>query len=66
MFLFSRQMHATSIYRIEELLELLEERGQGPDPTAPLVVTSQDRMDIVLGLLASQVRHRMSMLIHMH
>ncbi len=38
--------------RVEELLEVLEERGGG---RRPLVVTSMDRIDIVLGLLAAQV-----------
>jgi hypothetical protein len=46
--------------RIEELLEMLDERRyQG---SLPLVVTSMDRLDIVLGLLASQVNiHAASM-----
>lgn len=37
--------------RLEELLELLANDGD----TRPLVVTSRDRLDIVMGLLASQV-----------
>lgn len=37
--------------RIEELLEIIEE-GQG---RRPLVVTTQDRVDLVLGLLAAQM-----------
>ncbi|GLC50353.1 hypothetical protein PLESTB_000369800 [Pleodorina starrii] len=37
--------------RLEELLEVLEERPGG----RPLVVTSADRLDIVLGLLAAQL-----------
>lgn len=37
--------------RLEELLELMASDGD----TRPLVVTSRDRLDIVLGLLASQV-----------
>lgn len=37
--------------RLEELLELMANDGD----TRPLVVTSRDRLDIVLGLLASQV-----------
>lgn len=37
--------------RLEQLLELLSNDGD----TRPLVVTSRDRLDIVLGLLASQV-----------
>jgi hypothetical protein len=37
--------------RLEELLELMITDGD----TRPLVVTSRDRLDIVLGLLASQV-----------
>jgi hypothetical protein len=40
--------------RLEELLELMTTDGD----TRPLVVTSRDRLDIVMGLLASQVRHR--------
>jgi hypothetical protein len=38
--------------RLEELLELMATDGD----TRPLVVTSSDRLDIVMGLLASQVR----------
>ncbi|KAG2432638.1 hypothetical protein HXX76_008978 [Chlamydomonas incerta] len=37
--------------RLEELLEILAERPMG----RPLVVTSADRLDIVLGLLAAQL-----------
>jgi hypothetical protein len=37
--------------RLEELLELMATDGD----TRPLVVTSRDRLDIVMGLLASQV-----------
>eukprot|EP00878_Enallax_costatus_P009319 GHUV01009739.1.p1 GENE.GHUV01009739.1~~GHUV01009739.1.p1 ORF type:complete len:586 (+),score=159.89 GHUV01009739.1:322-2079(+) len=37
--------------RLEELLELMANDGD----TRPLVITSRDRLDIVLGLLASQV-----------
>jgi hypothetical protein len=37
--------------RLEELLELLFNDGD----TRPLVITSRDRLDILLGLLASQV-----------
>ncbi|KAF6251911.1 phosphate acetyltransferase [Scenedesmus sp. NREL 46B-D3] len=37
--------------RLEELLELMTNDGD----TRPLVVTSRDRLDIVMGLLASQV-----------
>jgi hypothetical protein len=38
--------------RLEDLLMLLINDGK----ERPLVVTSRDRLDIVLGLLASQVR----------
>lgn len=38
--------------RLEQLLELMANDGD----TRPLVVTSRDRLDIVMGLLASQVR----------
>jgi hypothetical protein len=38
--------------RLEQLLELMANDGD----TRPLVVTSKDRLDIVMGLLASQVR----------
>jgi BioD-like phosphotransacetylase family protein len=41
--------------RIEELLEMLEDQDSAESPP-PLVVTSQDRTDIVLGLLAAQVQ----------
>ncbi|KAF8061400.1 pta [Scenedesmus sp. PABB004] len=45
----------TAVYvaaqRLEELLELLATDGD----TRPLVITTRDRLDIVLGLLASQV-----------
>ena len=34
---------------------MLDERSRG---SLPLIVTSMDRLDIVLGLLASQVRGR--------
>ncbi|GLC39613.1 hypothetical protein PLESTB_001956600 [Pleodorina starrii] len=37
--------------RLEELLEILQERPGG----RPLVITSADRLDIVLGLLAAQL-----------
>lgn len=37
--------------RVEELLEMLEEKRG----SLPLIVTSMDRLDIVLGLLASQL-----------
>lgn len=37
---------------LEQLLELMANDGD----TRPLVVTSRDRLDIVMGLLASQVR----------
>jgi len=37
--------------RLEQLLELMANDGD----TRPLVVTSRDRLDIVMGLLASQV-----------
>lgn len=37
--------------RLEQLLELMANDGD----TRPLVVTSKDRLDIVMGLLASQV-----------
>ncbi|KAG2450893.1 hypothetical protein HYH02_004725 [Chlamydomonas schloesseri] len=40
--------------RLEELLEILTERPTG----RPLVVTSADRLDIVLGLLAAQLSVR--------
>lgn len=36
---------------LEQLLELMANDGD----TRPLVVTSRDRLDIVMGLLASQV-----------
>ncbi len=36
--------------RMEELLEMLDECK-----TTPLIVTSYDRLDVVLGLLAAQV-----------
>ncbi|KAL6745739.1 phosphate acetyl/butaryl transferase-domain-containing protein [Haematococcus lacustris] len=39
--------------RVEELLEMLEARDSGSTP--PLVVTSLDRTDLVLALLAAQV-----------
>jgi hypothetical protein len=39
---------------LEQLLELMANDGD----TRPLVVTSRDRLDIVMGLLASQVRSR--------
>jgi hypothetical protein len=37
--------------RLEQLLELMANDGD----TRPMVVTSKDRLDIVMGLLASQV-----------
>src|SRR5690242_1778101 len=37
--------------RLEQLLELMANDGD----TRPMVVTSRDRLDIVMGLLASQV-----------
>jgi hypothetical protein len=47
--------------RLEELLELMATDGD----TRPLVVTSRDRLDIVMGLLASQVgRCRHCILLH--
>lgn len=45
----------TAVYvasqRLEELLEMLSNDGD----TRPLVITSRDRLDILMGLLASQV-----------
>lgn len=40
--------------RLDQLLELMANDGD----TRPMVVTSRDRLDIVMGLLASQVGGR--------